>query len=118
MNKTIKKLDNNVIKALTVACETAKTWNIGFEWLTHTAKYNHFPGSLMVTCVFNTDEEVAAAQQNGHDTRLRQLIQQQLLKAGIKLKDSRHHVRYDSEERCAQEDAGHWQHRLQRILGK
>jgi len=33
MNKTVKKLDNNVVKALTIACEMAKQDTVGFEWL-------------------------------------------------------------------------------------
>ncbi len=116
MKKTIKKLDNNVIKALTTACEIAKDWDIGFEWLTHSAKYDNFPGSLLVTCVFSIDAEITLAQQDGNDKRLRKLIQQHLLKAGIKLKDSRHHVRYDSEESCLREDDGNWQKRLARLI--
>lgn len=117
MKKTVKKLDNNVVKALTLACETAKDWDIGFEWLTHSARYDHFPGSLMVTCVFNIDAEVSQAEQQGDEKRMRQLIQQQLLKAGIRLKDSRHHVRFDSEESCLREDNGNWQQRLTRLVG-
>ncbi|MGK0307021.1 MAG: hypothetical protein ACI8UG_002783, partial [Gammaproteobacteria bacterium] len=47
MNKTVKKLDNNVIKALTIVCENAKQDIVGFEWLTHSANYANFPGSLV-----------------------------------------------------------------------
>ncbi|QJR82624.1 Fis family transcriptional regulator [Alteromonas pelagimontana] len=114
MNKTIKKLDNNVVKALTQACETAKQWDIGFEWLTHTARYNHFPGSLMVTCVFSSENEIQIVTDQGIDKKLRQLIQGQLLKAGIRLQDIRRHVRLDSEERCVSQDNGDWKTRLSR----
>ena len=83
MKKTIRKLDNNVVKALTLACETAKDWEIGFQWLTHTARYEQFPGSLMVTCVFEHDEDVRQLSSDENDKKLRQLIQQHLLKVGI-----------------------------------
>ena len=115
MNKTIKKLDNNVVKALTLACESAKDWGIGFEWLTHTARYDHFPGSLMVTCVFNFDADVQALSEQEIDKKLRCLIQQQLLKVGVKVKDIRRHVCFDSEESCLREQQGDWQKRLIRI---
>lgn len=112
MKKTIKKLDNNVVKALTLACEVAKDWNIGFEWLTHTARYDQFPGSLMVTCVFSRDEDVQRLSEQDTDKQLRKLIQGQLLKAGIKVKDIRRHVCFDSEESCLREHNGDWQKRL------
>ena len=112
MNKTTKKLDNNVVTALTLACETAKQWHIGFEWLTHTARYNHFPGSLMITCVFHDDEQVERAVAAGTDKKLRQLIQGHLLRAGIKVKDIRRHVRLDSEQRCIEQHHGDWQARI------
>ena len=70
MKKTIKKLDNNVVKALTLACETAKDWEIGFQWLTHTARYEQFPGSLMVTCVFAHDEDVRRLTIEENDTNI------------------------------------------------
>ncbi|GGF62350.1 Fis family transcriptional regulator [Alteromonas lipolytica] len=112
MKKTIKKLDNNVVKALTLACETAKDWDIGFVWLTHTARYEHFPGSLMVTCVFSTDNDVLQLTESEHDKKLRQLIQSHLLKVGIKVKDIRRHVCFDSEESCEREHQGDWDKRL------
>lgn len=67
--------------------------------------------------VFNIEAELSVAEQQGDDKRMRQLIQQQLLKAGIRLKDSRHHVRFDSEESCLREDNGNWQKRLTRLVG-
>ena len=67
MNKTTKKLDNNVIKALTLVCDSAKEDIDGFVWLTHTADYSRFPGSLRVICVFATDTQLVAAQAQGAD---------------------------------------------------
>ncbi|MDF2176912.1 Fis family transcriptional regulator [Aliiglaciecola sp. CAU 1673] len=117
MNKTIKKLDDNVVKALTLACEAAKGYAPGFTWLTHTASYERFPGSLVVTCVFDTQAQLQEAIEEGLDKKLRQEIQGRLLRAGIRLKDARQNVRLDSEEACAAMDGGNWIKRLKRFEG-
>ena len=112
MKKTVKKLDNNVIKALTKACETGKENITGFEWLTHTANYDNFPGSLAITCVFDNNQSLNNAHVKEEDIYLRKLIHNNLLKAGILLKDVRKHVRFDSEENCESEHEGNWEKRL------
>jgi hypothetical protein len=99
MNKTTKKLDNNVIKALTLVCDSAKEDIDGFVWLTHTADYSRFPGSLRVICVFASVAQLIAAQVQGADQRL---IQQSLFTAGILLKNAKQHVTFDSEESGAE----------------
>jgi hypothetical protein len=112
MNKTVKKLDNNVVKALTIACEIAKQEIIGFEWLTHSANYSNFPGSLMITCVLDKPQSLDVMLVNEQDIELRKQIQKQLLKAGILLKDVRRHVFFDTEEACLMEHNGDWKRRL------
>ena len=112
MNKTVKKLDNNVVKALTIVCETAKQDVIGFEWLTHSANYANFPGSLVITCVLDTSESIDVMLLNEQDIELRKQIQKQLLKAGILLKDARRHVFFDSEQACMLKHNGDWKRRL------
>lgn len=112
MQKTVKKLDNNVLKALTKACEEAKEKVEGFEWLTHYAHYDRFPGSLAVICVFDSPESLAGACEQQSDVYMRKLIQNHLLKVGIVLKDARKHVFFDNEVDCQDEHAGDWQRRL------
>ncbi|TDF35083.1 Fis family transcriptional regulator [Alteromonadaceae bacterium M269] len=112
MKKTVKKLDNNVIKALTIVCEEFKNKGIGFEWLTHTADYANFPGSLIVTCVFDSNSDLQNAKNNQTDIEIRVHIQKQLFKAGILLKDARRHVCFDTEEACLAESDGNWKLRL------
>ncbi|MFQ3197383.1 MAG: hypothetical protein ACI8R9_001532 [Paraglaciecola sp.] len=114
MKKTVKKLDNNVIKALTLACEIAKDKIPGFKWLTHTASYDCFPGSLAVFCVFDTQASLYQAQKDELELYLRRVIQGQLLKVGINLKDARHLVRLDSEEACDAQNQGNWEQRLKK----
>lgn len=112
MKKTVKKLDNNVVKALTLACESFKQDISGFEWLTHTADYANFPSSLVVTCVFDTTDSVQMALTHSQDVAMRRTIQQQLLKAGVLLKDVRRNVCLDSEQACLAEHNGDWKARL------
>ncbi|MDG1122564.1 MAG: Fis family transcriptional regulator [Glaciecola sp.] len=102
MSKTTKKLDNNVIKALTIVCEAAKAQIDGFVWLTHTADYSRFPGSLKIICVFATDAQMTRAQSQSADQRLIQDVQQTLFKAGILLKNAKQHVTFDTEESGAE----------------
>ena len=109
---TIKKLDDNVVKALTRVCEEAKRSIDGFDWLTHRADYSNFPGSLVVTCVFVDEQTLSTAKAAQQDALLRKLVHKHLLKAGILLKDPRRHVLFDSEEACAAEHQGNWAKRL------
>lgn len=111
---TVKKLDDNVIKALTRVCEEAKAYIEGFAWLTHRADYSNFPGSLVVTCVFVDEQQLDAAKSKQQDALLRKSVHKQLLKAGILLKDPRRHVFFDSEEACQAAHRGDWEQRLSR----
>lgn len=113
LNKTTQKLDNNICKALTIACESALHDINGFSWLTHRANYTNFPASLVVTCVFETDAEVIEMQAASLDEQLRKTIQKQLLKVGVVLKNVRQNIHFDSEESCTREHQGRWPERLQ-----
>ncbi len=102
MNKTVKKLDNNVVKALTNVCEYAKGSIVGFKWITHTADYSNFPHSLIITCVFDTKDSKNLAEQNGDFVLLTRNIHNALLKVGIVLKQAKRNVQFDSEEAGAE----------------
>ncbi|WP_250657095.1 Fis family transcriptional regulator [Alkalimarinus coralli] len=112
MRRTDKKIDNNVRKALTTACDTALENVEGFKWLTHTASYDCFPGSLVVTCVFDTSDALDAAYENEQDIYFRKLIQGHLLKVGVKFKHVQKQICFDTEEACEREHSGNWKERL------
>ena len=112
MQKTVKKLDNNVVKALTLACEAAKIKVPGFSWLTHRADYANFPASLVVTCVFDSEESMEAARRCELDLFLRKQVQGNLLRVGIVLKDARRNMLLDNEDACLAEHQGDWARRL------
>lgn len=112
MRRTDKKIDNNVRKALTIACDTALERVDGFKWLTHTATYDCFPGSLLVVCVFDTCERLDKAREAEMETYFRRLIQGNLLKVGVKFKNALKQIRFDTEERCERENNGNWKERI------
>jgi hypothetical protein len=112
MRRTDKKIDNNVRSALTIACDTALEHVEGFKWLTHTAKYDCFPASLIVTCVFETDDSLNKFFDQALDVYFRKLIQGSLLKVGVKFKHVQKQVRFDSEEACEREHDGNWNERI------
>ncbi|WP_019530677.1 hypothetical protein [Dasania marina] len=108
-SKTQKKLDHAITLALTEVCESLLKQVLGFQWLTHQADYARFPGSLMVTCVFDTE---AHRQAQADSAAMRSLIQAALLKIGVTLPAVVKQVVFDSEEACTQQCEGDWQRRL------
>jgi hypothetical protein len=112
MNKTIKKLDNQIVKALTIACEQLKDEFEDFTWLTHQADFSNFPASLIVRCVFNTDAGLATLKHEQGEAIFSKRIHAALLKVGILLKSPKRHVVFDTEEACAREHQGNWKQRL------
>jgi len=112
MTKTEKKIDNNLRKVLTDVCEEAKDEFQGFQWLTHTVNYANFPASLKLTCVFETNADIAQLTASKQEQRLYELLTQALNAVGVKLKNINKQVRFDSEENCSRENAGNWAKRL------
>jgi len=120
MTKTEKKLEKAIIKALTDACETAKLEAgecrlRGFEWLTHFVNYADFPNSLLIVCVFGTNEQRLHALESGRDRYFWDLVRDKLGAENIHLKSAKTHLRLDSEESCDQQHAGDWQRRYRQI---
>lgn len=115
MKKTIKKLENNLVQALTKACEDAKAHSHGFEWLTHTADYSNFPASLHVRCIYDTDASLLSAQNSGQDIYIVKFIHSALLKAGILLKNPARHITFDTEQACEREHQGNWKQRISKV---
>jgi hypothetical protein len=112
LNKTSQKIDNNICKELTIACESSLHEVAGFVWLTHRANYTNFPASLVITCVFETERDIDVMKTQQLDEQLRNTIQKQLLKVGVVVKNIKQQVHFDSEEACLQHHQGEWQQRL------
>ena len=114
LSKTQKKTDTNISKALTSVCENSLEAIPGFEWLTHTADYKNFPASLIVTCVFSTDDQVNTVTSNETLAQIRKQIYTALFSIGVRFNALDQQVLLDSEERCQAEDSGAWDERLAR----
>ncbi|MFV3289821.1 hypothetical protein ACNFBR_13840 [Pseudomonas sp. NY11955] len=111
--REMARLERELVACLTDACETAKAQIVGFSWLTHRHDPEDFPGSLRITWVFEQEADKAAAVASEAKARMLALTRQALEQAGIKLDHPAWHVRFDSEEACAQSHAGDWAKRLQ-----
>lgn len=114
MKKTDKKIDNALRSALTQVCEVAQDSIEGFVWLTHLVDYQAFPSSLKIACIFETDEQLANANQIKQTDQLSLLIDDKLTTMGIKLRNRAQQVVFDTEEACALSHKGKWNERLSR----
>lgn len=112
MRKSDKKIDNQIIKALTAVCQSALEDIDGFEWLTHTVNFEKFPESLKIVCVFDSNTKLANYLKSSSSKGLASLIADSLADIGIKLKDANNQIELDSEENCTRYHAGNWQKRL------
>ena len=112
LSKTQKKTDNNIRITLTRVCDSLLETLPGFLWLTHTVDYSNFPASLIITCVFDTNEDIERAEKNGDAASLRKTIQAKLLKIGIKFNFLEKQIRLDSEEDCNSQHEGNWAARI------
>ena len=114
-------IERELVRALTDACERAKAEIPGFEWLTHRVNYDRFPGSLVVTWVFDSEASLRAAMAGPQKARMHDLTMTAFGDIGIDVSDIAAHVEWDSEERCAATHSGDWAARLhsrQRSEGK
>ncbi len=63
-------MERELIRTLTLACETAKSEIVGFQWLTHEVDYAHFPQSLMVNWMFDSEAHKARALASTDKARM------------------------------------------------
>ncbi len=108
------RLERELSRTLTDACEAAKAELVGFSWLTHEVDYARFPESLQVTWIFATEAQKAQALADGQDRLMRTLTREALAAAGIEMDALPAAVHFDSEEACDRLDGGNWRQRLAR----
>lgn len=108
MRKSDKKLDKQICDELTQVCHMALAEIDGFVWLTHLVNYNRFPDSLIIVCVFETDQMLALANAQGADIKLRNWIVTQLKLIDIRIQKPNQQVLFDSEEACRLNHNGDW----------
>jgi hypothetical protein len=112
MRKSDKKTEKALIGALKDACEIFLGEVAGFQWLTHFANYAHFPASLSIVCVFDSNDNLARMCQQDAGDAMTQLLQEKLKMIGIEVSDISAHVDFDTEEACHAEHNGKWNERF------
>ncbi|BCD96943.1 Fis family transcriptional regulator [Marinagarivorans cellulosilyticus] len=117
-SKTQKRTDNNIRLALIAVCEQSLKDIPGFKWLTHQVDFTNFPASLLVTCIFETQEQLTQAEQNLHTQQMQNNVQAKLFKIGVKVSSPKNQVVFDTEEACTQEHEGDWKTRLASKKGR
>jgi hypothetical protein len=108
------RIERQLSRCLTEACETGKAQIVGFSWLTHEVDYARFPESLQVTWIFTTEAQKTDALAQGQDVLMQTLTRAALDEAGIDMAKLIAPVRFDSEEACKRADGGDWRRRLAR----
>lgn len=112
MRKSDKKLDNQIVKALTQVCHSALDDIDGFKWLTHTVNFDKFPDSLKIVCVFDSNITLATYLKSSDNNGLASMISSSLADIGIELKSAKNQIELDSEENCTLYHGGNWRNRL------
>ena len=111
-NRKYAGIERELVRALTWACETAKSEITGFEWLTHRVDYERLSQSLVVTWVFDSDASMNAALASQDKLRMQALTQAAFEDVGVSVSAIAAHVEFDSEERCDAQHGGDWTARL------
>ena len=94
MNKRVTdKLNQNVRKALHIAKAKAITIE-GFSQFSYTLDWHDFPGSLRVTCHFESSQLLQEFLNNHRESHLIKLLQHDFLKVGIKFRDVSKNIRF------------------------
>ncbi|GAA6134784.1 hypothetical protein NBRC116188_15740 [Oceaniserpentilla sp. 4NH20-0058] len=99
ISKTIKKLNDRLNLAVKSIATQAKEEFNGLHDVTHTIQFDLFPGSLLVTFMFETHDDLdkAISSQKRYQKRLQTL----LLKQGVRLKEPKHNLTFTVLEKSA-----------------
>ena len=83
MKKTHKKIENNLTKALTKACEGIKDEVEGLNWLTHTVNYDAVERTLMISCYFESADVISHILASKQGSEIRAVIKNSLASINI-----------------------------------
>ncbi|MCH2256822.1 MAG: hypothetical protein QGF15_04175 [Alteromonas macleodii] len=99
--------ERKLITVLTDVCESVKSANNGFVWLTHVGHWR----APQVIAVFNTEQEKQRALTNGWDIDF--ISQVNIALASIK--SAPVGIYFDSEEQCKKVSGGNWDRHLSNV---
>ncbi|XPF95203.1 hypothetical protein ACM9HF_04085 [Colwellia sp. RE-S-Sl-9] len=91
-SKTTKKLQNKLDSTIEKLKVLLQEELIGFSDINFTVKFDNFPNSLLIHCVFDNEENLSTAKaiESTYQKKLHQL----LFKQGILLKNSSHNLAF------------------------
>ncbi len=112
MRKSDKKIDNQICDVLTTVCERTLKEYQGFLWVTHLVDFYSFPQSLRIVCVFETNQAKEAFFEAGYENDVIFTMQAAFDQVGIKLKNVKKHICFDTQEDCERMHQGKWAVRL------
>ncbi|WP_299691332.1 Fis family transcriptional regulator [uncultured Vibrio sp.] len=101
MRKLDKKLENQIRKVLTDACENTLKGYEGFQWVTHSVNFSSFPQSLKIVCVFDTNQSRANFFEGQGQQQIAATLHKAFAEVGIQLKSVDKHVSYDTQQNGA-----------------
>lgn len=92
MSKTIKKLNDRMVLAIEKLGTQASEDLVGLVKIEHTVKFDLFPGSLLVSCYFDSHDHLdkAMSSEKTYQKKLHNL----LMKQGILLKEPSHNLKF------------------------
>ena len=91
-------VERELIRTLTLACETVKSEIVGFQWLTHDVDYERFPQSLRVIWMFDSEASRARALASSDKARMLRLTQAAFDEVGISVASIAEHVAFSVEQ--------------------
>nr|WP_059391274.1 hypothetical protein [Pseudomonas toyotomiensis] len=91
-------IERELIRTLTLACKTAKSEIVGFQWLTHEVDYERFPQSLRVIWMFDSEASRARALASSDKARMLALTLGAFDEVGISVSNIAEHVAFSVEQ--------------------
>jgi hypothetical protein len=91
-------VERELIRTLTLACETAKSEIVGFQWLTHEVDYARFPQSLVVTWMFDSEAQKTRALASTDKARMLALTLAAFDEVGVSVTRIADHVVFAVEQ--------------------
>ncbi|MGK0444180.1 MAG: hypothetical protein ACJA1U_001110 [Bermanella sp.] len=101
MSKTIKKLNDRLVIAVEKLAVQASEEFEGFVKLEHTVKFDLFPGSLLVSCYFETHDHLDKAMSS--EKSYQKKLHNMLMKQGILLKEPTHNLKFYVQPKTEQD---------------
>ncbi len=96
MSKTTKKLNDRLLLVLKKLTLQANEELEGLISVSHTVQFDLFPGSLLVSCVFENHDLLDKAKSS--EKQYQKKLNNMLLKQGILLKEPMHNLKFSVKD--------------------